>query len=108
MIEVDSLSIPLFSALVGLLLMWWCDWHNTNNEIDCLEYENHRLSEKHDDLVDMCKNLLNIIDTCEGSTSAWRGRDPTILELAEILKDIDECVNPNCQSGTRIKELKNE
>mgnify|MGYP000868841022 CR=1 FL=1 len=110
MSEIDQhwLTAFLFSALATLSLMWWRDSHDTKEAIDWLEDENNRLSEEHNDLVDMCKNLLNIIDTCEGSTSAWRGRDPTILELAEILKDIDECVNPNCQSGTRIKELKNE
>ena len=91
MIEVDSLSIPLFSALVGLLLMWWCDWHNTNNEIDCLEYENHRLSEKHDDLVDMCKNLLYIFDTYKGCPEPARSRGG--LSIKKILKDIDEFVN---------------
>ena len=106
MIEVDSLSIPLFSALVGLLLMWWCDWHNTNNEIDCLEYENHRLSEKHDDLVDMCKTLLYIFDTCKGSPEPARNRGSRSIK--KVLKDIDEFVNPNCQSGARIEELTNE
>ena len=106
MIEVDSLSIPLFSALVGLLLMWWCDWHNTNNEIDCLEYKNHRLSEKHDDLVDMCKNLLNIFDTYKGCPE--QARSLAMSSFKKILKDIDEFVNPNCQSGERIEELTNE
>ena len=95
MSEIDQhwLTAFLFSALATLSLMWWRDSHDTKEAIDWLEDENNRLSEEHNDLVDMCKNLLNIIDTCEGSTSAWRGRDPTILELAEILKDIDECVN---------------
>lgn len=81
----------LLSYLVTSSLMWWRDCHDTKKEIDWLEDENHRLSEKHDDLVDMCKNLLNIFDTYKGCPEQARSRGG--LSIKKILKDIDEFVN---------------
>lgn len=106
MIKIDGLAIPLFTALVTLSLMWWRDWHVTKKAIDWLEDENNRLSEEHNDLVDMCKKLLYIFDTYKGCPE--QARSLAMSSFKKILKDIDECVNPNCQSGTRIQELTNE
>lgn len=93
MSEIDQHWIIafLFSALATLSLMWWRDSHDTKEAIDCLEDENHRLSEKHDDLVDICKTLLYIFDTYKGSPEPARSCGS--LSIKKILKDIDEFVN---------------
>ena len=94
MSEIDQhwLIAFLLSYLVTSSLMWWRDSHDTKKEIDWLEDENHRLSEKHNDLVDMCKTLLCVCDTYKDSPSADRIRR-RLDKSKKILKDIDEFVN---------------